>query len=148
MNLLTLATAEDAARLVPLIAAAQSEAGLAPDEGRIADALGLLFSGEVQAAIWVIGPRRAPVGFLALSFGFSLALGGREATVDTLYIRPAVRGRGMGGQAMHLIVPMLRQMGVLALHAVPPQEGSAGARICARNGFAPDPTGTRMTRLL
>ncbi|MGV6812503.1 MAG: GNAT family N-acetyltransferase [Brevirhabdus sp.] len=135
MNLLTLATAEDMAKLLPMVEAFHAEAGLkTTDDHRIA-ALDTLFSGEVQAACWLIGPRRSPVGYIAISFGFSIELGGRDAFVDEFYIRKAVRGRGMGAQVLQLILPQLAAMEVKAIHMEVDRDNTRAQKLYERAGF-------------
>ena len=148
MNMLHLAGPEDAVRLLPLIAAYHAHEGIdSSDEHRRA-ALEVLFSGEVQAAIWLIGPRRAPVGYIAVSFGFSIALGGRDAIIDEFYIRQAVRGRGMGGQALEVLAPMLRQMGVRALHLEVARDNARAQKLYTRAGFRARERYHLMTRVM
>jgi len=135
MNLLTLATAEDMAKLLPMVEAFHAETGLkTTDEHRIG-ALDTLFSGEVQAACWLVGPRRSPVGYIAISFGFSIELGGRDAFVDEFYIRRAVRGRGMGGQVLQLMLPQLSAMEVKAVHMEVNHDNPRAQKLYERAGF-------------
>lgn len=148
MNLLTLATGDDIARLLPMIEAFHIEDGVdsTPESRRAA--LELLFSGDVQAALWLIGPSRAPVGYIAISFGFSIEMGGRDAFLDEFYIRPKVRGRGMGSQALHLLLPMLRDMGIKAMHLEVDQANDKAQKIYARSGFEKRDRYCLMTRML
>ena len=43
----------------------------------------------------------AIVGYLTLTYGFCLELGGRDAFVDELFVSPAQRGRGLGKALLH-----------------------------------------------
>lgn len=115
MSLLTLAGPADVARLIPLITACHAEAGQTTTEDHVEQTLATLFDQDIQAAIWLIGPPRAPVGYLFVAFGFSLLRGGREATIHEVYIRPRIRARGMGTQALTQLASMMGQMGVVAL---------------------------------
>lgn len=116
MSMLTLATADHINQLLPMVAAFHDHHGIKRTDAERRAALELLYSEDIQAAIWLIGPPRAPVGYVAVAFGFSIELGGRDAFLDEFYIRPAVRGRGMGTQTLQTLLPMLQQMGVRALH--------------------------------
>lgn len=148
MNLLTLATAEDMAKLLPMVEAFHAETGLnTTDDHRIA-ALDTLFSGEVQAACWLIGPRRSPVGYIAISFGFSIELGGRDAFIDEFYVRKAVRGRGMGGQVLQLILPQLAAMEIKAVHMEVDHDNARAQKLYERAGFRARSTYFLMTRPL
>lgn len=135
MSMLHLATPEDLPRIAPMVASFHAETGLTTPEAERNAALELLFSGEVQAAAWMIGPRRAPVGYIVVSFGFSIELGGRDAFIDEFFLRNAVRGRGMGTQVLQTLLPMLRDMGVRAVHL---ETGGDGDRVALykRSGFA------------
>ncbi len=137
MSLLTLAAREDIPRLLPLIASSHAGQGLSTTEDDRRAALEALHDQDIQAAVWLIGPRRAPVGYVAVSFGFSLAQGGREATIDEIFVRQAVRGRGMGSQALQVLLPMLREMGVRAVHVTLPHAASRPATLLQRVGFTP-----------
>jgi ribosomal protein S18 acetylase RimI-like enzyme len=76
------------------------------------------------------------VGYLVLTFGYSLEYRGRDAFIDELYIAPAFRGRGLGRQALRLADQACRRLGVRALH-LEVEAGKAAARaLYARSGFA------------
>ncbi|APX25061.1 MAG: N-acetyltransferase [Rhodobacteraceae bacterium] len=115
MKSLHLAGPEDLGRLVTLVSAFHSEQRLEVDYATVEAALTPLLEGQPVGAVWLIGPRKAPVGYVSVSFGWSLRHGGLDATIDELYIRPAVRRRGMGGEALHQLTQGLRQAGVTAL---------------------------------
>lgn len=136
MNMLHLATPEDREKLLSLISRYHAFEGLkTTDEDRQA-ALDVLFSGAVQAAIWLIGPRRSPVGYIAVSFGFSIELGGRDAFIDEFFIRDSVRGRGMGSQALANLLPSLRDLGITTIHMEVSRENTGARRLYERAGFS------------
>ena len=116
MKSLHLANEEDADRLLPLLTAFHEERGLDTDPDQQAGAVAPLLAGSPHGAIWLIGPRRAPVGYICITFGWSLEFGGLDAIVDELYIRPAVRRRGMGFEALSGIAKAMKDAGVKALH--------------------------------
>ncbi|WP_095589187.1 GNAT family N-acetyltransferase [Actibacterium ureilyticum] len=147
MSMLHLAAPDDLPRIAPMVAAFHAEQGLTTTEADRMAALELLFSGEVQAAAWMIGPRRAPVGYIVIAFGFSIELGGREAFVDEFFLRGAVRGRGMGTQVLQALLPMLREMGVRAVHLETKGNGERVA-LYKRAGFALRDGYCLMTRVL
>lgn len=57
----------------------------------------------------------APVGYFALTFGFSAEFHGRYALLDELYLIPPVRGRGWGRQCIALAGDLARHEGIAAL---------------------------------
>jgi GNAT superfamily N-acetyltransferase len=113
---LHMARQEDLARLSGMVQAFHAETGIVQDEDTRLAALAPLLDGSPHGVIYIIGPRNAPVGYVSISFGWSIELGGIDGFVDEFWIRPAVRDRGMGGEAMAALVPALRDAGVTALH--------------------------------
>jgi GNAT superfamily N-acetyltransferase len=56
------------------------------------------------------------VGYVVLSFDFSLEYGGRNAWIDELFIRPELRGKGIGSKALDFAVQVARECGAKVLH--------------------------------
>ena len=103
MKSLHLATPDDAEKLLPLVTALHAEQGFDTDLEHRAEAIAPLLEGSPHGAVWMIGPRKAPVGYIVVTFGWSVEYGGLDAIVDEVYIRPAVRRRGMGSEALNEI---------------------------------------------
>lgn len=116
MTALTLARPDDLDRLLSLVAACQAEAGIVQTENRRRTALIPILAGSPHAAAYLIGPPRAPIGHVVISFGWSLEHAGLVGTVDALYVRPAVRGRGIGTEVMNALPRALAGAGLKALH--------------------------------
>ncbi|WP_166416436.1 GNAT family N-acetyltransferase [Cochlodiniinecator piscidefendens] len=146
MNMLHLAQPEDRAKLSPLIAGYHAYAGLPTSDDEREDALEQLFSGDIHAAIWLIGPRRSPVGYIAVTFGFSLSKGGRSAQIDEFFVRESVRGRGMGSAALAALVPTLRDFGVHRLLIAVDQSNQRALKLSGRAGFTADDTHLQLIR--
>ena len=91
---LRLARPEDLDRLMGLVTAFHSETDIAQDMDQTRTALAPLLEGIPHGCVYLIGPGRAPLGYIVLTFGWSVEFGGMDAFVDEIYIRPAVRGRG------------------------------------------------------
>ena len=113
---LRIAQPADAERVMRLVLACHEETGLAPDAQDREIAVAALLEGDAPGAIYLIGPPSSPVGYLSVSFGHSISVGGTEAHMDDLFIRPNVRRRGMAGEAVAALAKMLSQHGVKALH--------------------------------
>lgn len=137
MKSLHLATPDDAERLFPLVAAFHAERGFDTSPEHQNAALTPLLEGTPHGAVWLIGPRRAPVGYIVVTFGWSVEFGGLDAIVDELYIRPAVRRRGMGFEALNGIAKALKDAGVCALHLEADREDEDVQRFYARARFKP-----------
>jgi ribosomal protein S18 acetylase RimI-like enzyme len=148
MSVLTAAGAEHLSRLLPMVAAYHAFEGIASTENRRRASLEALLRGTPLGAVWLIGPKMAPVGYVAVGFGWSIELGGPDATVDELFIREGVRGRGMGGQAIDALAVELAKRGVTALHLEVGTANARGQSFYARRGFAKRDGYSLMTRRL
>ncbi len=100
MTALTLAKTDDLERLTPLVAAFHQEEGISQDDDTRRAALTPLLDGSPHGAIYMIGPGRAPIGYIIVTFGWSVEFGGMDGFVDEFYIRPGVRGRGIGSEVV------------------------------------------------
>ena len=140
-----LAGPADLDRLLALIERYHTETALPHDDAHRRRAVTPLLAGSPHGAVWLIGPQRAPLGYVLIGFGWSVALAGREGVVDEVYIRPSVRGRGIGTEVLHAIAVSLTGVGVRALHVRLDRTDAAAARFCARVGFAPRPDTVLMT---
>ena len=148
MSALRLASTDDLDRLVSLVERFHAQAGITQDDTTRREALYPLLEGSPHGAIWLIGPRSAPVGYIAVSFGWSIELGGLDGFVDEFFIRDKVRGRGMGSEALAALARALSEQGVRALHLEVDRGNEAAHRLYTRLGFASRDRYHLMTRLL
>ncbi|MFC3615817.1 GNAT family N-acetyltransferase [Lutimaribacter marinistellae] len=132
---LHLAKPDDLERVLALVTAFHAEEGLdSTDEARRAALLPLL-EGIPHGCAYLIGPARAPLGYVVITFGWSLEFGGMDAFVDEIYIRPAVRGRGIATEVLISLPKALSKAGVKALHLEVDRENEIAQRLYARAGF-------------
>lgn len=143
-----LATPQDAAKLLPLIEAFHAEMGIDSDAEHRATALSPLLEGSPLGAVWLFGPTKAPVGYIILTFGWSMEFGGMDANVDELFIRPSVRGRGIATEALAEISKSLQGTGIKALSLEVDREDAATQRLYTRAHFTPRDRYMLMTRTL
>ncbi|NNE80348.1 MAG: GNAT family N-acetyltransferase [Silicimonas sp.] len=139
-QLLHLAAPEDLDRVTSMVERFHGEAGIDSDAEHRETAVRPLLDGSPLGAIWLIGPRMAPVGYVCVSFGWSLELGGMDGFIDELWIRPKVRGRGMGSDALAALQGTLHEVGVRALHLEVARTNAGAERIYKRAGFHERPS--------
>jgi ribosomal protein S18 acetylase RimI-like enzyme len=145
---LNLARPEDLDRLAGLVAAFHAEADIAlADDARRA-ALSPLLDGGPYGAAYLLGPVRAPVGYIIVCFSWSVEFGGLNAMVDEIYLRPAVRGRGIATEALISLGKALGQAGIAALHLEVDRDNPAAQRLYARAGFGARESYMLMSRRL
>lgn len=130
-----LAKAKDEDRLISLLVRAQEEAQTARTEDELRQAYGPLLRENPLGAVWLIGPERAPLGYMSVSFSWSVQLSGPEAWLTGIYVRPSVRRRGIGTEVIHAITASLGRSGVRAIQALLPPEDEISAAFCQRAGL-------------
>jgi ribosomal protein S18 acetylase RimI-like enzyme len=75
-----------------------------------------LLANEAYGTLWLVEVDGQSIGFLVLTFGFSLEFHGRDAFVDEFYIRPDFRGQGIGAKALHQMVGYCTRHGIRTVH--------------------------------
>ncbi|MEE4118870.1 MAG: GNAT family N-acetyltransferase [Paracoccaceae bacterium] len=131
---LHLCGAEALGRLDPMVAAFHDETAVESDAAHRRAGLMPLLEGSPYGAVYLIGPERAPVGYLIVTFSWSLEFGGMDATLDEIWIRPAVRGRGMAREALEALIGALRPAGVAAI-SLEVERGGPAEQLYAGLGF-------------
>ncbi|WP_407496602.1 GNAT family N-acetyltransferase [Pseudooceanicola sp. MF1-13] len=137
MTALHLASATDLPRLLPLVSAFHAEYGLKIDDDHRTQALTPLLEGSPYGAVWIMGPTIAPIGYVIITFGWSVEFGGMEGFVDEIYVRPAVRGRGIATEVLEQLPKVLADSGMRALHMEVDREDEKTQMIYRRQGFKP-----------
>lgn len=145
---LTLATPEHFERLATLVAAFHAEEGIEMSEDARAAGLQPLLDGIPHGAAYLIGPPRAPIGYIIVSFGWSVEFGGMDGFIDEIFIRPGVRGRGIASEVLLALPRALAEAGLKALHLEVGQNNSGAQRLYARAGFKTREGYALMTRTL
>ena len=143
-----LAGEENAALCLALMEKHHAEQGLPYDDAhRIAVASPLL-AGNPLGAIWLIGPARAPLGYVLVTFAWSVEAGGMVGWISEIYMRPSVRKRGIGTETLHAVAVALRAGGIKALHAEIGGADNPLLHFWKRVGFRPDSIRTVVTDIL
>jgi ribosomal protein S18 acetylase RimI-like enzyme len=75
------------------------------------------------------------IGYLVLTFGFSLEFGGRDGLVDELYVSPGHRERGLGTRALEAAEAVCREQGIRALHLMVERSKDGAQALYRRVGF-------------
>lgn len=116
MTALHLAGPDDLDRLLPLVRAFQEEHGIARSDAERVAGLEPILAGSPHGVAYLMGPQRAPIGYVVISFGWSLEFAGMDGFVDEIYLRPSVRGRGIGSEVLTALPKALAGAGLKALH--------------------------------
>ncbi|MGR3414712.1 GNAT family N-acetyltransferase [Pseudooceanicola nanhaiensis] len=148
MTALHLAGPDDAGRLLPMIAAFHEETGISQKPEARAEALMPLLEGSPYGVAYLVGPARAPIGYVVICFGWSLEMGGMDGFLDEIYIRPGVRGRGIGSEVLQNLPKALAGAGLKALHLEARRDDPRIEGFYRRNKFELRPDTVSMTRRL
>ncbi|TMV06510.1 GNAT family N-acetyltransferase [Ruegeria sediminis] len=145
---LRLARPEDLDRLMAMVAGFHAEEGIEQDQDQRREALLPLLQGIPHGCVYLIGPSRAPLGYVIITFGWSVEFGGMDGFVDEIYIRPAIRGRGIATEVLHELPKALATAGLRALHLEVDRENETAQRLYQRSGFRPRQNYMLMTKAL
>ncbi|MGX9353852.1 GNAT family N-acetyltransferase [Roseobacteraceae bacterium S113] len=145
---LHLAKPEHLEKLLELAGRFAEEMKLPSDETTRRAGLAPLLDGSPHGAAYLIGPPRAPVGYVVVSFGWSVEFGGLDGFLDELFIRPGVRGRGMASEVLVALPKALAGAGLRALHLEVDREDLSTQKLYARAGFRMRERFALMTRPL
>lgn len=143
---LHLAKPDDLPRLQSLVARFHEQKNLDQTDDAREAALRPLLDGSPHGVAYLIGPRQGPAGYIIISFGYSVEMGGITGFVDEFYIRPSIRGRGMGSEVLRKLMPALADYGVMALRAEVERDTPDAARLYSRLGFEAQQDHHLMTR--
>lgn len=66
--------------------------------------------------VWLIQFAGQSIGYVVLTWGYSLEHLGRDAFIDELYLQPDHRGRGFGRQTLDFLDEICRSLKIRALH--------------------------------
>jgi ribosomal protein S18 acetylase RimI-like enzyme len=132
------ATLADLAAVLPRTAALNAHEGIALEPAALEAALARLLGDPGLGGAWLIERDGQAIGYAIVTFGYDLEFGGRDAVLTELWIDPDARGGGAGGEVLELLAPVLRALGVGALHLQVRPDNPA-LRLYERRGFVASP---------
>jgi diamine N-acetyltransferase len=129
------ATGSDADVLLPMMREYYVFDGHAFDEFRARTALLTFLREPSFGRAWLICDGQKPVGYIVLTFGYSLEFLGRDAVIDEFYLRPSHRRRGWGRRALEFVEKEARSFEIRSIHLEVVRENSAAQDIYRRAGY-------------
>ncbi len=145
---LHLAQTADLATLTGLMTRYGAEAGLTRTDDQRTAAVAPLLEGSPYGAAYLLGPARAPVGYVILTFGWSMAHGGMDGWITEIYVRPSVRRRGIATEVLFALGRTMQSAGVTALHMLVDRTATQAQGAFRTAGFAMNDNHGVMTRKL
>lgn len=102
-------------------------------------ALRILLADPLLGLVVIVRDRDAEVGYAILTWGFDLEWVGRDAFLTELYLVPAARGRGLGGEVMEALEARALAAGANALHMMVRHDNARAIRLYRGHGYvSPD----------
>ena len=126
----------DIAVLVELMAEFYGEAGFPLPTRSATHAFEVLLADPRLGCVLMVNAGDADVGYLVLTFGYSMEYGGLRAFVDDFYVRTSSRGKGLGAVLLRAARVRCIEVGVRALLVETGLEGHPARRLYLREGFA------------
>jgi GNAT superfamily N-acetyltransferase len=101
-------------------------------------AVRVLLRNPAAGGIFLARAGGAVVGYLILTFGFSLEFHGRFVLLDEIYLQPEVRGRGWGRRGLDFARQWARDQGVAALRLEVNRTNTTAKTFYLKNGLGDD----------
>ena len=103
-------------------------------EEQVRENLRELILNPFAGRVFLICDANSPIGYLVLSFDFSLEYGGTNAWIDELFVRRELRGQGIGAKALQFAAQAAREHGAKVLH-LEVNRGNPAIHLYRRHGF-------------
>jgi ribosomal protein S18 acetylase RimI-like enzyme len=143
---LTLAKPEHLEKLIARVTAFHEEAGINLSDQARRNGVAPLLDGIPHGVAYLVGPPRSPIGYIIVTFGWSLEFGGMDGFIDEFYVRPGVRGRGIASETLQTLPRALGDAGLTALHLEVDMTNDTARRLYTRAGFVARENYQLMTR--
>ena len=94
-----------------------------------------LFERPTAGRIYLIQKEQKIVGYVFLSFYFSIEFGGRTAFIDELFVLPGDRGQGIGSKVINLIEQKCLELNLKAIHLESERTNEGATALYLKLGF-------------
>jgi GNAT superfamily N-acetyltransferase len=85
--------------------------------------------------VWLIQVDNEPIGYIVLTFGYSLEYLGRDAIIDEFYIRESYRRQGIGRKTLQFIQQICPSLGIQAIHLEVDRQNITAQNLYSKMGF-------------
>jgi GNAT superfamily N-acetyltransferase len=112
-----------------------SESPYTVNRRRAAEAFSQLLADDQLGQVWFIQADSNNVGYVVVTFCYSMEYGGPTAIVDDLFVQPAFRGMGLGKAALAEVLRLCASRGVRAVHVETGKHNAAALAVYRQAGF-------------
>ncbi|MDQ6660476.1 MAG: GNAT family N-acetyltransferase [Chloroflexota bacterium] len=85
--------------------------------------------------VWLFQKEDEAIGYLVVTFGYSLEYLGRDAFIDEVFVKAAQRNQGVGTKAIQFALEACPALGIHALHLEVERTNVAGQKLYRKFGF-------------
>ncbi len=121
--------------LLELISEFHKSENLRFDENSDRSVLNNFLGDHSLGQAWLIQQEEEVIGYIILTFGFSLEYRGRDAFIDEFYIRHKYRRQGIGTQTLIFVEAVCQSLEVQALHLEVDFENHNAQSLYSRVGY-------------
>jgi GNAT superfamily N-acetyltransferase len=132
-----LATPADVDTLVELMDEFYAQAGYTLDRAHALEAFAALLADPRLGRIWLIQADAADVGYVALTFVYSMEYGGPAAVVEDFFVRAPYRNAGLGRAAMAGVRAYCAEARIRAVSVEVGKDNAVAQSVYRGAGFAP-----------
>jgi GNAT superfamily N-acetyltransferase len=104
------------------------------DEAAVAQVVDQLLRDPTLGRAWIIAADGQSVGYIVMSFDYSLEYHGRNAWIDEVFVRRPHRGRGIGTRVLDFFAEQAKQLGIAVIH-LEVNHGNPAIELYRRMGF-------------
>jgi GNAT superfamily N-acetyltransferase len=105
------------------------------DEFDIRTTLARLLQDDSLGRVWLIKHKGEAIGYIILTFGYSLEYRGRDAFIDEFYICASHRRQGIGRSAIQFIERVCPSLQIKAVHLEVERKNTAAQSFYHQVGF-------------
>ena len=138
---------QDRARLIALCAAYREADHQPSAEEEVKAAIDAALGGDPLIHMYLIEVDESCAGYLAVTVGYSIEVGGRDAFLDELYVEPWARSQGVGAQAIAFAERACIALEVKRLCMEVEHENPRAKQLYQRLGYAEHTRSTMYKRL-
>ncbi len=85
--------------------------------------------------VWLVSDGDQAIGYVVVTFGYSLEYRGRDAFIDEFFIVDSYRGKGVGSKVMQFVLEACPGLDIQALHLEVERDNVAGQALYRKFGF-------------
>ena len=125
----------DVPQLVAMMTEFYSGSGYTLNPRRATDAFNVLLADERLGYVWFVQSDSRDVGYVVVTFCYSMMFGGPAAIVDDFFIQPAFRGMGLGQAALQEVRAYGASHGIRAIYVSAGRDNASALAVYRRAGF-------------